>query len=119
MRKHFMNTLLAPLPLDIGTFSKLRTKKYIYVDKTEHAYNLVTKGECFFLSRPRRFGKSLFVSMLKELLSGNRGLFDGLWIDSSDYAWYEHGVITLDLSTMDSMNPEALRYSLCKRLAEI
>jgi hypothetical protein len=119
MRKLFMNNLLAPLPVDIGSFRKLRTQGYKYVDKTQHVYNLITSGECFFLSRPRRFGKSLLVATLKELLSGNRELFKGLWIDASDYAWHKHGVIALDLSTVAAVNAEALQRSLCKQLARI
>lgn len=89
------------LPLDIATFRMLREENYLYVDKTQHAYNLITGGRRFFLSRPRRFGKSLLVSMLKEVLVGNRKLFQSLWIDQSDYSWNQHGVIAFDLSSFD------------------
>lgn len=88
------------LPLDLSTFSALRASNYLYVDKTRYAYDLITGGRRYFLSRPRRFGKSLLLSMLKEVLAGNRSLFDDLWIGSSDYTWQEHGVIMLDFSRL-------------------
>ncbi|HSC24907.1 MAG TPA: AAA family ATPase [Candidatus Babeliales bacterium] len=58
---------------------------------------MITKGRRFFLSRPRRFGKSLLVSTLKEILTNNKKLFDNLWISHSDYQWQKYGVITLDV----------------------
>ncbi len=79
--------MLRKLPLGIHTFSRLRKDNCVYVDKTEHAYNLITRGYHYFLSRPRRFGKSLFVSTLHEILSGNKALFNDLWIAQSDYHW--------------------------------
>lgn len=107
------------LPLDISSFRKLRTSDYVYVDKTEYAYNLIANGERFFLARPRRFGKSLFVSMLKELLEGNRKLFQGLWIDSSDYTWKPHGVIVLDMSGLGIHNAQSFNSEVCSRLQEV
>lgn len=92
---------LPRLPVDIATFKRLREDNCLYVDKTRHAYNLIRGGYRFFLSRPRRFGKSLLVSMLKEIFLGNRKLFQGLWIDQSDYSWNQHGVIAFDLSSFD------------------
>src|SRR6266481_9279210 len=89
---------LQKLPLGISTFSKIRNDGYLYVDKTEHAYNLITQGERYFLSRPRRFGKSLLVSTLEEILAGNKSLFKDLWIEKSDYTWQPHGIISLSLS---------------------
>lgn len=76
-------------------------------------------GRCFFLSRPRRFGKSLLVSTLHEALAGNRDLFDNLWIGSSDYQWQPHGIINLDLSALDISSVEVLPNGLFDRLAEI
>jgi len=90
--------MLRKLPLGIHTFHRLRADNCVYVDKTEHAYNLITRGYRYFLSRPRRFGKSLFVSTLHEILSGNKALFDDLWIAQSNYQWKPHGVIKLDFS---------------------
>lgn len=72
--------MLPKLPLDLSTFREIRKSQYLYVDKTKYAYDIITGGRRFFLSRPRRFGKSLFVSTLREILHGNKSLFDGLWI---------------------------------------
>ena len=68
-------------PIGIQDFAKIRTEGYAYVDKTEQIYRLVTGGAYYFLSRPRRFGKSLLLSTMYELYRGNRELFTGLWID--------------------------------------
>ncbi len=69
------------LPVGIQDFRKLRSEGYLYVDKTEYIYRLCESGGYYFLSRPRRFGKSLLVSTMKELFSGSRELFEGLWIE--------------------------------------
>jgi hypothetical protein len=87
------------LSRNISDFSTMITGNYLYVDKTRHIYNLYATGDRFhFLSRPRRFGKSLFVSTLKELFSGNRELFKELWIYHSPYNWQPYKVIHLDFS---------------------
>lgn len=83
---------LKPLPAGIATFRKIVENGYLYVDKTEYLYNLVYSGGVYFVSRPRRFGKSLFVSTLEEIFLGNRKLFAGLWIDDADYDWQPHPV---------------------------
>lgn len=72
---------LRKLPHGVQTFLKMRSDNYVYVDKTEHIYRLASETDNYFLSRPRRFGKSLTVSTLKELFEGNRPLFKGLWIE--------------------------------------
>jgi hypothetical protein len=72
--------ILKNLPLGISTLSLLLESNGIYVDKTEYAYNLIKQPGRFFLSRPRRFGKSLFVDTLKEIFEGNQKLFEGLFI---------------------------------------
>ena len=71
------------LPIGIQTFSELvdPEENYVYVDKTEVLHTLVTEGKYFFLSRPRRFGKSVMLSTLYELFSGHRDLFSGLYIE--------------------------------------
>ena len=69
------------LPLGVQTFLKIRSNDYVYVDKTEHIYRLAENEGVYFLSRPRRFGKSLTVSTLRELFEGNRLLFKDLWIE--------------------------------------
>ncbi|RKY33948.1 MAG: AAA family ATPase, partial [Candidatus Omnitrophota bacterium] len=83
------------LPIGIQTFEKIVRGGYLYIDKTEYLYNLITKGSVYFLSRPRRFGKSLLISTLNEIFKGNKELFKGLWIDKSDYVWQEYPVIRL------------------------
>ena len=67
-------------PIGIQTFEKIRTNDFAYVDKTALVYRLVKKGTCYFLSRPRRFGKSLLLSTLKAYFQGKKELFDGLAI---------------------------------------
>jgi len=68
------------LPIGIQTLSNIIEDNYVYVDKTHIAYNLIRKGKYYFLSRPRRFGKSLFLDTLKEIFEGNKELFKGLYI---------------------------------------
>jgi len=70
------------LPIGIQTFSKIIEGDYTYVDKTKIAYNLINAGSYYFLSRPRRFGKSLFLDTLKEIFEGNKPLFKGLYIEN-------------------------------------
>ncbi|GHT79457.1 hypothetical protein FACS189464_4220 [Bacteroidia bacterium] len=67
------------LPIGIQSFEKLRSKGYLYVDKTQEILQL-TSSNIVFLSRPRRFGKSLLISTLGELYTGNQSLFEGLYI---------------------------------------
>ena len=69
------------LPIGIQTLPKIIENNYIYVDKTRIIHRLVTTGAFYFFSRPRRFGKSLLVSTIKELYSGNKSVFEGLWIE--------------------------------------
>ena len=69
------------LPIGIQTLSEIRANNCIYVDKTRLVHQLATTGKYYFLSRPRRFGKSLLVSTLKELYDGNKALFEKLWIE--------------------------------------
>lgn len=108
------------LPIDLSTFSTMMTGNYVYVDKTEYIYRLFSGGSrLYFLARPRRFGKSLLISTLKELFLGNRTLFKGLWIDSSDYEWITYPVIHLDFSNIGHDTPEDLKKSLTLRLQEI
>ncbi|SFV54763.1 FIG00914433: hypothetical protein [hydrothermal vent metagenome] len=71
---------LKKLPIGISTFSEIREGEYLYIDKTKDAYNLITSYKYAFLSRPRRFGKSLFLDTLKEIFERNKKLFEGLYI---------------------------------------
>ena len=72
---------LKKLPIGIQTFSEIITKNYLYIDKIKEAYNLIENGTKFyFLSRPRRFGKSLFLSTLENIFEAKKELFKGLYI---------------------------------------
>jgi predicted AAA-ATPase len=108
--------MLQKLPLDFSAFRILREENYLYVDKTEYAHRMITGGRYFFLARPRRFGKSLLVSTLREILEGNKELFEDLWIANSDYQWKPHGVIKFDMSTMDGSSPASFKHSLCREM---
>jgi hypothetical protein len=70
------------LPIGIQTFSEIRDPKenFVYVDKTDIAFDLIDRGKYYFLSRPRRFGKSLFLDTLSEIFKGSKHLFEGLAI---------------------------------------
>ena len=76
-------------PIGIQDFEKIIQNGYVYVDKTDLIYKLVTEGNIFFLSRPRRFGKSLLVSTLENYFLGKKELFQGLAIDSLEKEWAE------------------------------
>ena len=108
------------LPIDLSTFSTMIMDNYVYVDKTRYIYDLFSGGSrLYFLARPRRFGKSLLISTLKEFFLGNRILFKELWIDSSDYQWITYPVIHLDFGNIGHDNPEHFEISLSWRLQEI
>ena len=107
------------LPIGLQSFSTLIEDDFIYIDKTKYIYDLISTGRYYFLSRPRRFGKSLLVSTLEELFLGNRKLFKSLYIDSSDYDWQEYPVIVLNFSSMDSESPELLKQDIAWNLQTI
>jgi hypothetical protein len=90
------------LPIGIQDFEKIRNEDFHYVDKTEQYYKIFNDGSCFFLSRPRRFGKSLMLSTLKCLYEGRKELFKGLWIEDK-WDWSKtHPVIHVDLSKINT-----------------
>jgi hypothetical protein len=100
------------LPLGSQSFSKLIENNKIYVDKTEHIYNLVKQESIFFLSRPRRFGKSLLISVFKELFNANKKLFEGLYIYDK-WDWEQtNPIIHLDFGQLSFSRPESLSISL-------
>ena len=86
------------LPVGIQTFEELRTKGYIYVDKTRFIDSIVRIGKPYFLSRPRRFGKSLFLSTLKSYFEGRRDLFEGLAISRTETEWKKYPVLHFDFT---------------------
>lgn len=87
------------LSLGIQDFENLIKDGYEYVDKTEYLYKLLSTGKVYFLSRPRRFGKSLLCSTLASIWEGKKELFKGMYIEKSDWHWEEHPVVTIDLNT--------------------
>ena len=88
------------LPIGIQNFESLVRDGYLYVDKTERIYSLISSGRYYFLSRPRRFGKSLLISTLRAIFEGKKELFEGLAIaDKQDLTWEKHPVLHLDLNT--------------------
>ena len=103
---------LQKLPLGIQSFERLRSDNYLYVDKTHHVYDLVHSGSYYFLSRPRRFGKSLFLSTVQAYFEGKKELFEGLAIAESEKDWKQYPVLHLDLNTENYDSPDALRYKL-------
>lgn len=97
-------------PVGVQTFEDVRTNFDGYVDKTGYVYRLATSpGKTFFLSRPRRFGKSLLLSTMQAYFEGRRELFGGLAIEKLETAWESHPVIRLDLSTVKTRDIGELR----------
>lgn len=91
-------------PIGIQTFPKLIESGYSYIDKTEYIYKIVKSEGYFFLSRPRRFGKSLLLSTIHAYFEGRRELFKGLDISRHDIEWVEHPVFHFDLNIGDYMS---------------
>ncbi len=89
---------LPKYPIGIQTFSEIIEGDYIYVDKTEYVAQLTLQGKYYFLSRPRRFGKSLLLSTLHAYFEGRRELFEGLALDSMNVDWIPRPVIHIDLN---------------------
>ena len=105
-------------PIGIQNFEKIRTGGYMYVDKTAWVYKLVNTGSYYFLSRPRRFGKSLLLSTLEAYLQGKRELFEGLAIEKLETKWTKHPILHLDLNAEKYDTPEALEGVLNAALCE-
>ncbi|UYT07581.1 ATP-binding protein [Treponema denticola] len=115
------------IPIGIQSFEDLRRKNFLYVDKTLYAFKLANLGKVYFLSRPRRFGKSLFLSTLKAYFLGQKELFKGLYIEKAEEkraeiekneAWGEYPVFYLDFNVgrydLDGALAESLDYFLKK-----
>ncbi|MDR2829549.1 MAG: ATP-binding protein [Methanobrevibacter sp.] len=104
------------LPKGIPTFSEIIEDNYIYIDKTEYIYKMIDGGKLYFLSRPRRFGKSLLISTLGELFRGNKELFKGLYIyDKWDWDG-RYPVVKLDFGNISHDTNKKLEISLIKYL---
>ena len=105
-------------PVDTQTFDTIINGNYVYLDKTDLIYKMVNEFRYVFLSRPRRFGKSLLCSTLKEYFSGNKELFKGLYIDKMETEWTKYPVIHLDFSSCKTTDLRAIKKYLSKVLAD-
>ena len=104
-------------PVGIQTFERIRKENKLYIDKTEYIYRMTHSGGCyFFLSRPRRFGKSLLVSTFESYFSGKKKLFEGLAIEKLEQEWMEYPVLHFDMSGGKHMEKEQLEDYLSNRL---
>ena len=106
------------LPIGMQSFEAVRKANYLYVDKTKHLERLVTTNKYYFLSRPRRFGKSLFLSTLKAYFLGKKELFKGLYIETVEKDWKEYPVLYLDLNSGIYDSEERLLNNLNYHLSE-
>ena len=104
------------MPIGIQSFEKLRRENYVYIDKTEIMYRLVSTSNPYFLSRPRRFGKSLLLSTMEAYFLGKRDLFKGLAIERLETEWNTHAVLHLDLNAEKYDSPERLHDMLERQL---
>ena len=104
----------------VYTFENIIRDHFLYVDKTEYIWKLIVPPqEMYFLSRPRRFGKSLLVSTLKAIFEGRRELFDGLAISKKEYDWKPYPVIHFDMGNCSAKTPKALEGFIEDRLCDI
>ena len=108
-------------PIGIQTFERIRKEDMFYVDKTEYIYQMThTDGTYFFLSRPRRFGKSLLVSTFKSYFEGKKELFEGLAVEKLEKEWNTYPVLHFSLAGGKHMEKEQLdRYLLYLSLIHI
>ncbi|MDR2382741.1 MAG: ATP-binding protein [Prevotellaceae bacterium] len=107
------------LPVGVQDFEKLRKEEYVYVDKTEYVYQLTRVSSPYFLGRPRRFGKSLFLSTLKAYFLGKKDLFEGLAIAELEKDWIEYPVLYLDFNLEDYSTLSSFQYALDANLVEL
>ena len=105
-------------PIGIQTFQVIREGGYVYVDKTALAYRLVQSGTYYFLSRPRRFGKSLLITTLEAYFRGKKDLFTGLAMERLEQEWTEYPVLHLDLNAQNYDSPQALEEILNYQLEQ-
>lgn len=107
------------LPVGIQTFREIIEGGYVYADKTEYIYNLIQGGGYYFLSRPRRFGKSLFIDTIAEVFSGDHTLFEGLWIADSNFDFERHPVIRIDMTQVSIRDAQSLENDLAITLGKL
>ena len=114
----YIELLFMKYPIGIQNFEKIRREGYAYVDKTALMYKMVSEGSYYFLSRPRRFGKSLMVSTLVAFFSGKQELFDGLYAGTVDWEWKEYPILHLDLNVKKYETKEDLDKILNRHLEQ-
>ena len=108
-----MTEIVNKYPVGIQTFENIIEGNYLYVDKTKYIVDFLTKGMTYvFLSRPRRFGKSLFASTLQAYFEGRKELFEGLAIADYEKEWAKHPVLHFDMSGAKHFDAEALKHYL-------
>ena len=113
-----MGTTRRRYPIGIQTFSVIREGDYLYVDKSEYVYRMThADAKYMFLSRPRRFGKSLLTSTLHAYFDGRKDLFKGLAIEKQETEWTEYPVLHFDMSTAKNMSKDRLESELSLKLA--
>lgn len=95
-------------PIGIQNFEDLRLNNYIYIDKTKYIYKLANEGKYYFLSRPRRFGKSLLISTMEAYFQGKKELFDGLAIQKEETEWKSYPILHIDLNTANFREEDSL-----------
>ena len=105
-------------PIGIQNFGEVRRNGYVYVDKTAVMYKMISEGKYYFLSRPRRFGKSLFLSTLESYFSGKKELFEGLFVSTVEQEWKQYPILHLDLNTEQYDTIEALTNKLSLFLSQ-
>lgn len=103
-----MEVLQRLYPIGIQTFSEIREKNYLYIDKTEYVYRMTHFAKYVFLNRPRRFGKSLLTSTLHSYFSGRKDLFQGLAMERLEKEWIEYPVLHFDMSMAKHVDKERL-----------
>jgi len=103
-------------PLGVQSFENIRTDGFLYIDKTALVYQIATSGKYYFLSRPRRFGKSLLISTLEAYFLGKKELFKGLKMEQLEKEWKEYPVFHLDLNARNYLDKDALLAELNKHL---
>ena len=109
---------LKRLPVGIQTFSEIKALDCLYIDKTEYIWNMIHLSKYIFLSRPRRFGKSLLVSTIQSYFEGRKDLFKGLFIETVEKEWTQYPVLRFSMASGKHMEKEQLERYLGNRLAE-
>ena len=103
-------------PIGIQNFGEVRRNGYVYVDKTALMYKMISEGKYYFLSRPRRFGKSLFLSTLESYFSGKKELFEGLFVSTVEQEWKQYPILHLDLNSREYKDASSLEAELNRHL---